>query len=156
MRVRCGRVILFGSLLGFTLVARNTQACTCAGPTGTKTMREVAEWYSDGPNASKIIFEGTVESQEARGGPTGAPRDATSTSAWDQHRVVFVRVLRSDRGEAAGTVRVLTGSGEGDCGFDFETGRQYLVYADRDHNENLAMAHGQTRDVHWNRLGDRP
>ena len=95
---------------------------------------------SDGPNASKIIFEGLVESQEARGGPTGAPRDATSTSAGDQHRVVFVRVLRSDRSEAAGTVRVLTGSGEGDCGFDFETGRQYLVNADRDDNENLVTS----------------
>jgi hypothetical protein len=31
MRVRRGGVILFGSLLGLTLVARNTQACSCAG-----------------------------------------------------------------------------------------------------------------------------
>lgn len=49
-------------------------------------MREAAEWYSDGPNASKIIFEGTVERQEAVAMPVGEPRDATSTSTIDQHR----------------------------------------------------------------------
>ena len=76
MRVRCGGAILCGSLLELTLVAGNTQACTCAGPAGAKTMREVAEWYSEGPNASKIIFERTVERQEAVAGPIGAPREA--------------------------------------------------------------------------------
>jgi hypothetical protein len=35
----------------------------------------------------------------------------------------------------------LTGnSGERDCGFDFETGSQYLVYADRDDNKNLVSS----------------
>jgi hypothetical protein len=57
MRVRCGRVILFGSLLGFTLVARNTQACTCAGPTGTKTMREVAEWIATGRTRVRLSLK---------------------------------------------------------------------------------------------------
>jgi hypothetical protein len=123
-------------LLDFTLVARNTQACTCAGPAGAKTMREVVEWYSVGPNASKIIFEGTVERQEAVAGPIGAPREATSASTLDQHRVVSVRVVRTYRGEVAGTVSVSTGGGEGDCGFDFETGSEYLVYADKDDNES--------------------
>ncbi len=131
MRVHGGGVILLGSLLGVMLVARSVQACSCAGATGAKTMREVAEWYSDGPNASKIIFEGSVERQEAAVGRVGAPREATSKSTSDQHRVVSLRVLRSYRGQLAGTVNVLTGIGEGDCGFDFETGSQYLVYADK-------------------------
>ena len=104
-------------------------------------MREVAEWYSDGPNASKIIFEGTVEKQEVVAGLIGAPREAMSTSGSDQHRVVYVRVQRSYRGEVRGTVRVLTGnSGERDCGFDFETGGQYLVYAGKDDSENLVTS----------------
>lgn len=30
--------------------------------------------------------------------------------------------------------------GEGDCVFDFETGSQYLVYADKDDNENLVTS----------------
>ncbi len=140
MRVQCGGVILFGSLLGLTLFARSAQACSCAGATGAKTMREVAEWYSDGPNASKIIFEGSVEEQEAAVGRVEAPREATSKSTLDQHRVVSLRVLRSYRGQAAGTVTVLTGSGEGDCGFDFETGNQYLVYADKGDEGNLVTS----------------
>jgi hypothetical protein len=76
-----------------------------------------------------------VERQEAVAGPIGEPRDATSISTIDQHRVVSIRVLRTYRGEAPGTVSVSTG-GEGDCGFDVETGSQYLVYADKDDNKN--------------------
>jgi hypothetical protein len=80
-----------------------------------------------------------VERQEAVAGPIGEPRDATSSSTIDQHRVVSIRVLRTYRGEAPGTVSVSTG-GEGDCGFDVETGSQYLVYADKDDNKNPAPA----------------
>jgi hypothetical protein len=39
-----------------------------------------------------------------------------------------------------GTVSVSTGSGKGDCGFGFETVSQYLVYADKDDNENLVTS----------------
>jgi hypothetical protein len=93
MRVRCGSAIPCGSLLGLTLVASNAQACSCAQPSGAKTMREVAERYSEGPTPSKIIFEGTVQEQEAVGRPVGAPREAASTSTSDQHRVVSLQVL---------------------------------------------------------------
>jgi hypothetical protein len=130
MTVLRGGVILSGSLIGLALFACNARACSCPGPAGAKTMREVAEWYAGGPNAGRTIFEGTVEKQQAAAGPIGAPRQATSTSTPEQHRVVSLRVLRSYRGDVAGMVSVLTGSGNGDCGFDFDTGSQYLVYAD--------------------------
>src|SRR4249920_3625884 len=78
MRVCRGGLILCGSLLGLTLVARSATGCACAGPTGAKTMREVAAWYSDGPNANNIIFEGAVEKQEALVGPVGTSRETTS------------------------------------------------------------------------------
>lgn len=58
----------------------------------------------------------------------------------DQHRVVSVRVVHTYRGAVAGTVSVSTGGGEGDCGFDFETGSQYLVYADKVDNESLVTS----------------
>ncbi|MFI5097720.1 MAG: carboxypeptidase-like regulatory domain-containing protein [Candidatus Acidiferrales bacterium] len=47
------------------------------------------------------------------------------------HRAVYFQVVRAYRGLASEKVAVLTGIGLGDCGFDFETGKQYLVYADR-------------------------
>jgi hypothetical protein len=61
-----------------------------------------------------------------------------------------VRVVRTYRGEVAGTVSVSTGGGEGDCGFDFETGSQYLVYADKDDNESLvtSICSGTSRLAH--------
>jgi hypothetical protein len=77
VRVRRAGVILFGSPLGLMLVARNARACSCAGATGAKTLREVAERCSDGPNASKIV----LKVQWKRGkewSVVGMLRDATS------------------------------------------------------------------------------
>lgn len=51
-----------------------------------------------------------------------------------------ILLLRTCRGEAPGTASVSTDSGEGDYGFDFETGSQHLVYADKDDNENLVTS----------------
>ena len=53
------------------------------------------------------------------------------------HRAVSIRVLRAYRGQASGDMTVLTGMAPGDCGFDFETGKQYVVYADRIDAKNL-------------------
>jgi hypothetical protein len=58
----------------------------------------------------------------------------------DQHRIVSVRVVHTYRGEVAGTVSVSTGGGESDCGFDFETGSQYLVYADKVDDASLVTS----------------
>lgn len=116
----------------------------CAGPCSTshsspgirrvvpcaKPVRKRCERWLRGnsePDASKIIFEGMVEGQEEVAGPIGAPREATSASMLDQHRVVSLRIAHTYRGEVAGTVSVSMRGGEGDCGFDFETCSQYLV-----------------------------
>ncbi|HTW25306.1 MAG TPA: hypothetical protein VMD78_17015 [Candidatus Baltobacteraceae bacterium] len=131
------RAVLF--LLGFAGLAvapRATFACTCGSGVGA-TMREVAASYSEGRNSTKIVFEGLVEKQDVAGGPVESPADALSMTMAGAHRVVSIRLLRSYRGQASGTVVVLTGMGLGDCGFDFETGKQYLVYADRIDPANL-------------------
>jgi len=47
-------------------------------------------------------------------------------------------VLRSYRGAQEKNVRIRTGVGGGDCGFDFEVGKQYLVYAFADKSGQLA------------------
>jgi len=100
-------------------------------------MREVAASNSQGPNAGKIIFEGFVEKQELKSGPIGAPASAMSMTMAGAHRAVSFRVLRSYRGLKSEKVIVLTGMGLGDCGFDFETEKRYLVYADRIDADNL-------------------
>jgi hypothetical protein len=44
-------------------------------------------------------------------------------------RLVFFQVDRSYRGWAANTAEVVTGWGGGDCGYEFQEGLRYLVYA---------------------------
>jgi len=129
--------ILPGIVVSLLFTAVGGFACTCVGAHGAKTMRDVAVWYSEGSNAGKVIFEGSVEKQELKAGTIGAPSNAMSMTTSGAHRAVSISVLRSYRGQAIGNVIVLTGVGGGDCGFDFQTGKQYLVYADRISPESL-------------------
>jgi hypothetical protein len=120
---------LLGLVAILILPCTDSLACMCFGASGAKTMRDAASYYSEGKNASRVIFEGSVEKQELSTGPIGAPATALSMTTTGQHREVLIRVLRSYRGQAKGTVKVMTGLSGGDCGFDFETGKQYLIYA---------------------------
>ena len=94
-------------------------------------MRERAVSFSEGPNATKVIFEGLVETQEYEMGSIGPPANAMSMTTSGAYRKAVVRILRAYRGITSKQVLVLTGMGAGDCGFDFRTGKQYLIYADR-------------------------
>ena len=47
-------------------------------------------------------------------------------------------VSRSYRGARQKNVRIRTGVGAGDCGFQFEVGKQYLVYAFADESGQLS------------------
>lgn len=93
-----------------------------------KTMREVAEWYAKQADVG-LIFEGKVAKQELHNGSVGGPATAMSMTGSGQYRTVSFEVTRVFRGEKQGRISVLTGLGTGDCGFDFETGQVYLVYA---------------------------
>lgn len=135
MAKQCSVLSLIGIAIGLTFTASSGLACTCMGADG-KTMREVAAWHSQGKNTSKVIFEGFVEKQELKIGPIGAPAAMSMTMA-GSHRAVYFQVVRAYRGLASEKAVVLTGMGLGDCGFDFETGKQYLVYADRIDADNL-------------------
>jgi hypothetical protein len=126
-----------GVVLGLPFMPGRAFACVCGGRNWGTTMREIAASHSERSNSSKIVFEGFVERQEVKTGPIGAPADTLSITLDGTHRVVSIRVLRAYRGQASGNVTVLTGMGLGDCGFDFETGKEYLVYADRVDAENL-------------------
>src|SRR2546430_11315140 len=53
---------------------------------------------------------------------------------------VSFEVLRSYRGVVAKHVKVRTGLGGGDCGFDFETSQKYLVFAYQDDSGELSTS----------------
>jgi hypothetical protein len=98
-------------------------------------MRETVAAYSAG--ATQVIFEGSVEKQELQSGSPGVPAAVLSMTGFGSHRTVTFNVLHAYRGLVVANIRVLTGLGGGDCGFDFEIGKKYLVYASRVNTETL-------------------
>jgi hypothetical protein len=78
-----------------------------------------------------LIFEGKVIKQELHRGSVGAPSTAMSMTDASQFRMVSFAVTRVFRGNEQNHVSVFTGLGGGDCGYDFQTGQTYLVYASR-------------------------
>ena len=107
--------------------------CTCGGPNNEKSMRDVAEWYGTRPDVA-LIFEGKVVKQEVRSSPLGHPTTAMSMTPSGKHRVVEFDVVRVFRGANQSQLSVVTGLGEGDCGYVFWPGDSYLVYASRGPN----------------------
>jgi hypothetical protein len=93
-------------------------------------MRENAALLSNGPHAANVIFEGHVENQDVISGNVGAA-NAMSLTTEGRHRIVTLTVVFAHKGIAPGRVKVLTGMGDSDCGFDFEKGKDYLVFAER-------------------------
>jgi hypothetical protein len=83
-----------------------------------------------------VVFEGRVERQE----PTSIDIiDVLNDphAEGQMRRTVFFTVIRTYRGSERQQMKVTTGWGGGDCGFDFETGKEYLVYAAPGDNGDL-------------------
>ncbi len=127
-------------IVGLTLIPVRVFSCTCAAPTAlVKTASELAAW-----NRADAIFEGKVESvelgwklKEAQIGDV-IPTIATDLDKDGPGRMVSLEVLHSYRGDQRKLTRLSTGLGGGDCGFDFEVGKQYRVYAFKDEAGELS------------------
>ncbi len=77
-------------------------ACSCVADISQK----------DSFNQAKAVFSGKVLSIQDKGRISAA-----------------IQVEETWKGATAGVVTVATGRDDGDCGFDFQTGEKYLVYA---------------------------
>ena len=113
-------------------LARPASTCTCMPPgslksTERRTMLSLAQAYAE---AFKLVFEGEVEKQDLEQGTIGPPKTAMSMTGQGAHRKVVIRASRVYRGAEQKSFVVITGLGLGDCGFDFQAGEKYLVYAD--------------------------
>lgn len=114
-------VLGFLTILTVILAADRAHACTCVGNI------PVCEtfWMTD------VVFSGEVLDISPVPNPTN--------KRFLSHRQVRFRVLQGWRGEPGETVQLRTGAGGGDCGYDFEKGVAYLVYA---HARNGALTTG--------------
>ncbi len=123
--------VYFALLVG----ARMCLACTCGGPFTTTTrptnMRQLAASAIDSKKDTRVIFEGLVTQQKLESGSAGVPETAMSMTFSGSHRIVFFQTSQVYRGPHQQQFLVLTGSSGSDCGYDFDTGKKYLVFADR-------------------------
>jgi hypothetical protein len=99
-----------------------------------------------GGTKADAIFEGKVESVELRWKLKEAqlgdviPTEATDLDQDGTVMQVSFEVLHSYRGDQRRPMRLSTGLGGGDCGFDFEVGKRYLVYAFKDEAGELSTS----------------
>jgi hypothetical protein len=122
--------ILVSAIFAVTVSSAPVFGCKCvSAPSDIKTTRELAQWTA---NRSDVIFEGRVERVELKW-PLLEAKVGDLISADAEQDPPFMQVsfdeTRSYRGTQQKHVQVTTGLGAGDCGFHFEVGKQYLVYA---------------------------
>lgn len=135
MRIR--DIVLLFFMLSFGW--RSVRGCTCVHtPSDVKTTTDLARWYA---TQSDVIFEATVEDVKVKWTPLDTRVGSLLPTDLDQMPMlldVTFSVSRTYRGAVQHTVTVSTGVGGGDCGFDFEIGKQYLVYAYTDTSGQLS------------------
>jgi hypothetical protein len=117
--------ILFTAPILFLLLAGNAQdawACSCIANDPNKSLEQtIKEAVAD----SSAVFTARVLSS------TPVPAEG--------NKIVKLRLVKSWKGKLTKTITLTTGiGGGGDCGYSFETGKTYLVYAYRDENKRLA------------------
>ncbi len=112
-------------------------ACTCSPPSPFEsfTVRQLVQRAFD---KAELVCEGRVESVQDPPNPF-AP-DGTillPVPARPLRRVVRFRDTTVYKGQKQGTIVIRTGLGCGDCGYGFEVGSAYLVYAYTNEDGNL-------------------
>jgi hypothetical protein len=106
--------------LAVFLVCPLAHACDCAlDPTPCKAFSHTAVIF-----AGRVSRVANIEVNLKSGDPT---------IHYPQRSVTF-EVLKPYRGVQSKTVELQTGEGVGDCGYLFETGRDYVVYANPNAN----------------------
>ena len=125
--------LLLSVALALSVGAPSVLACKCAPPPppGLNIVREPAGGtFQD----TGVIFEGRVEKAELKWPGLDAPVGAIVRANGEEDPptiLVTFSVSRMYQGVAQPNVQVETGLGGGDCGYPFEIGKQYLVFADK-------------------------
>jgi hypothetical protein len=130
---------LFCTFFAFTLMSTTAFACKCVSPPPeVKTVRDLAQWYA---NRSDAIFEGTVQRVELKWVLMDAKVGGFVPADFDEDEprlYVTFDVSHFYKGVERKDVLLTTGVGGGDCGFDFEIGKKYLIYALADASGHLS------------------
>ena len=99
-------------LFGLLFIPETGNACDCDLPRADRSLRQQVR---EARKNARAVFTGTVLEI------TKLPNDLKVT--------VKFKVRESWKGVRSAEARVFTGQGGGDCGYKFEKGKEYLVYA---------------------------
>lgn len=110
------RVITIVAVLALTLNARWAIACSCAGP--LPPLKAMA--------TASAVFTGKVITLTKTG---TTPNDPEFFEGYEVTLQVGIVIKGKSLKSKHKTVAIRTGSGFGDCGYEFEVGTQYLIYA---------------------------
>ena len=113
MNVRRLRVVAALTLV-LSFRAGDARACSCGGASGAPCE---ATWRAD------VVIAGIVRSVDLI--------DHVDLGAPYQSTLVKFEVERSFVNGSPGIVELITGRGDGDCGYRFVAGKRYLVYASK-------------------------
>jgi hypothetical protein len=109
-----------------TAVSHACPLCTCTAPPNVQAALRAAD----------VVLRARVVTVDA------LPPDAGGAwvSAWPEGRRVTLDVRRVWKGELGERAEVFTGFGFGDCGYPFEAGAEYVVFARRATTGRLVTA----------------
>jgi hypothetical protein len=117
-------VLLAGVVL--LLATRTGFACDCDLASAGKPFKRVV---AEARNKSRAVFSGTVVAIDRKPG--------------DLYVAVRFKIEEFWKGALSKEVTIFTGQGGGDCGYKFEVGQRYLVYAykynDRELGTNICQ-----------------
>ena len=118
-----GAKFLYAAVILACLLTSDTRlaACECVGPISPCLAAE----------QSQAVFVGRVT------GISDVEPPSQGGARFFAKRVVFT-VTETFRGDLPEGVTVFTGSGGGDCGFKFDAGKTYLVYAHQEKSGQLS------------------
>jgi hypothetical protein len=131
--------LLVSTTFVLTLISTPVFGCTCVRlPPGNISTQELVQ---NAANSSDAVFEGRVERVELKWALMEAKVGDAIPASVDEAPLelqVSFDAVRSYKGAPRKSILVTTGIGGGDCGFDFEAGKQYLVYAFADKSGQLS------------------
>jgi hypothetical protein len=113
--------LLLPLLVALVVFSGEARACTCAG--GAPPCQSY--WQASAVFVGQVVGVSTVGAEEGAG-------ESKYKYKRRSFRFAVERALRGVRGTS---VEVLTGQGGGDCGYDFERGERYVVYAHLDEKQ---------------------
>jgi hypothetical protein len=121
------------ALLTVALVSCDAAACSCVPPGQVPQQKAQSTRVFSGrvvkierlPRDGRHWFSRLGDWFKALARPAHAPEDVDV----QPHRQVTFQVEETFKGPAARRIQVTTGMGGGDCGYPFDVGQTYVVYA---------------------------